>query len=79
METDWFEVGKGVGQGCILSPCLFNMYSECIMRRIRLEDGGGVKIGGRTISNLRYADDTTLITEEKEDMRRLLNKTNGRK
>jgi hypothetical protein len=73
-STDCYEVGKGVRQGCILSPCLFNMYSECIMRRIGLECGEGIKIGGRTINNLRYADDTTLITGDKDDMRRLLTK-----
>jgi hypothetical protein len=65
-STDWFQVGKGVRQGCILSPYLFNMYSECIMRRVGLEGREGIKIGGRTIINLRYADDTTLITEDKQ-------------
>jgi hypothetical protein len=61
-------------QGCILSPYLFNMYSEYILRRMGSEDNIGVKIGGRTINNLRYADDTTLLTEDKGDMRKLLKK-----
>ena len=58
--TDWFQIGKGVRQGCILSPCLFNFYAECIMRNARLEETQtGIKIAGRNINNLRYADDTT--------------------
>jgi hypothetical protein len=73
-NTEWFEVGKGVRQGCILSPYLFNMYSEYILRRVGFEDNIGIKIGGRTINNLRYADDTTLLTKDKEDMRKLLKK-----
>ena len=60
--TDWFQIGKGVRQGCILSPCLFNLYAECIMRNAGLDEAqAGIKIVGRNISNLRYADDTTLM------------------
>ena len=59
---DWFQIGKGVRQGCILSPCLFNFYAECIMRNAGLEEAqAGIKIAGRNINNLRYADDTTLM------------------
>ena len=61
-------------QGCILSPYLFNVYSEYILRRAGFEDNIGINIGGRTINNLRYADDTTLLAEDKEDMRKLLKK-----
>ena len=65
--TDWFQIGKGVCQGCILSPCLFNLYEEYIMRNARLEESqAGIKIAGRNINNLRYADDTTLTTESEE-------------
>ena len=65
--TDWFQVGKGVRQGCILSPCLFNLYVEYIMRNAGLgETQAGIKIAGRNISNLRYADDTTLMAESEE-------------
>ena len=65
--TDWFQIGKGVLQGCILSPCLFNFYAEYIMRNAGLEEAQtGIKIAGRNINNLRYADDTTLMTESKE-------------
>ena len=65
--TDWFQIGKGVRQGCILSPCLFNLYAEYYMRNAGLEEAqGGMKIAGRNISNLRYADDTTLMAESKE-------------
>ena len=64
--TDWFQIGKGVRQGCILSPCLFNLYAEYIMRNTRLEETqAGIKIPGRNINNLRYADDTTLLVEIK--------------
>ena len=60
--TDWFQIGKGVCQGCILSPCLFNLYAEYIMRNARLEEAqAGIKIARRNINNLRYADDTTLM------------------
>jgi hypothetical protein len=73
-NTEWFEVRKGVRQGCILSPYLFNMYSEYILRRVGFEDNIGIKVGGRTIKNLRYANDTTILTENKEDMGKLLKK-----
>ena len=63
--TDWFQIGKGVCQGCILSPCLFNLYAEYIMRNAGLEEAqAGIKIAGRTINNLRYADDTTLMWQK---------------
>ena len=66
--TDWFQIGKGVCQGCILSPCLFNFYAEYIMRNAGLEETeAGIKIAGRNINNLRYADDTTLMAESEED------------
>ena len=62
--TDWFQIGKGVYQGCILSPCLFNLYAEDIMRNARLEEAqAGIKIARRNINNLRYADDNTLMAE----------------
>ena len=65
--TDWFQIGKGVGQGYILSPCLFNFYAEYIMRNAGLDEAqAGIKIAERNISNLRYADDTTLMTESEE-------------
>ena len=68
-KTDWFQIGKGVRQGCILSPCLFNFYAEYIMRNPRLEESqAGVKIAGRNINNLRYADDTTLMAESEEEL-----------
>ena len=66
--TDWFQIGKGVRQGCILSPCLFNFYAEYIMRNAGLEEAqAGIKIAGRNINNLRYADDTTLMTKAKKN------------
>ena len=66
-RTDWFKIGKGVCQGCILSPCLFNLYAEYIMRNAGLDEAQtGIKIAGRNINNLRYADDTTLMAERKE-------------
>ena len=72
--TDWFQVGKGVRQGCILSPCLFNLYAEYIMRNARLEGAQAeIKITGRNINNLRYADDTTFIAES-EELKNLLMK-----
>jgi len=77
-NQEWSEVGKGVRQGCILSPYLFNMYSEHILRRVGFEDNIGIKTAGRTINNLWYADDTTILTEDKEDMRKLLKKAKGR-
>ena len=65
--TDWFQIGKGVCQGCILSPCLFNLHAEYIMRNAGLEEAqDGIKIAGRNINNLRYSDDTTLMAESKE-------------
>ena len=68
--TDWFQIGKGVGQGCILSPCLFNFYAEYIMRNAGLEEmQAGIKIVGRNINNLRYADDATLIQKAKNHQR----------
>ena len=73
--TDWFQIGKGVRQGCILSPCLFNLYAEYIMRNAGLEEAqAGIKIAGRSINNLRYADDTTLMAESEEELKRLLMK-----
>ena len=66
-KTDWFQIGKGVRQGCILSPCLFNLYAEYIMRNTGLEEAqAGIKIAGRNISNLRQPDDTTLMAESEE-------------
>ena len=71
--TDWFQIGKGVRQGCLLSPCLFNLYAECIIWNARLvEAQAGIKIFGRNINNLRYADDTTLMAESKEELKSLL-------
>ena len=68
--TDWFQIMKGWCQGCILSPCLFNIYPENIMRNSRLDEAqAGIKISGRNINNLRYADDTTLMAESKEELR----------
>ena len=73
--TDWFQIGKGVHQGCILSPGLFNLYAEYIMRNTRLEEAqAGIKIAGRNMNTLRYADDTTLMAESKEDLKSLLMK-----
>ena len=73
--TDWFQIGKGVRQGCILSPCLFNAYAEYIMRNAGLEEAqAGIKIAGRNIYNLRYADDTTLMAESEEELKSLLMK-----
>ena len=73
--TDWFQTGKGVCQGCILSPCLFNLYAEYIMRNAGLEEAhAGIKIDRRNIKNLRYADDTTLMAESEEELKRLLMK-----
>ena len=70
--TDWFQIGKGVHQGCIFSPCLFNLYAEYIMRNTRLDEAqAGIKIAGRNINNLRYADDTTLMAESEEELKSL--------
>ena len=71
--TDWFQIGKGVCQGCILSPCLFNLYAEYIMRNAGLKGAkAGIKIAGRQINNLRYADDTTLMAESEEGLKSVL-------
>ena len=71
--TDWFQIGKGVRQGCILSPCLFNFYAEYIRRNAELEEAqAGIKIAGRNINNLRYADDITLMAESEEELKSLL-------
>ena len=68
-KMDWFQIGKGIRQGCILSPCLFNLYVEHIMLNTRLDETqGGIKIAGRNINNLRYADDTTLMAESEEEL-----------
>ena len=73
--TDWFQIGKGIHQGCILSPCLFNLYAEYIMRNAGLEEAqAGIKIAGRNINNLRYADDATLMAESEEELKSLLMK-----
>ena len=73
--TDWFQIGKEVCQGYILSPCLFNLYAEYIMRNTGLEEAqAGIKIAGRNINNLRYADDTTLMAESEEELKSLLMK-----
>ena len=73
--TDWFQIGKGVCQGCILSPCLFNLYTEYIMRNAGLDGAqAGIKIAGRNINNLRYADDSTLMSESEEELKSLLMK-----
>ena len=73
--TDWFQIGQGVRQGCILSPCLFNLYAEYIMRNAGLEEThSGIKIARRNINNLRYADDTTLMAESEEELKSFLMK-----
>ena len=73
--TDWFQIGKGECQGCILSPCLFNFYAEYIMGNAGLEEAqAGIKIAGRNINNLRYVDDTTLTAESEEELKSLLMK-----
>ena len=74
-KTNWFQIGKGVHQGCILSPCLFNLYAEYIMRNTGLEEAqAGIKIAGGNINNLRYADDTTFMAENEEELKSLLMK-----
>ena len=71
--TDWFQIGKGVHQGCILSPCLFNLYAEYIMRNVGLDEAqAGIKISGRNTNNLRYANDTTFMAESEEELKSLL-------
>ena len=71
--TDWFQIGKGVHQGCISLPCLFNLYDEFIMQNAGLDEvQAGIKIAGRNINNLRYADDTTLMAESEEELKSLL-------
>ena len=78
--TDWFQIGKGVHQGCILSPCLFNLYAEYIMRNAGLEETqAGIMIAGRNINNLRYAEDTTLIAKSEEELKSLLKKEESEK
>ena len=73
--TDWFQIGKGVCQGCVLSPCLFNLYAEYIMRNAGPDEAqAGIKISSRNINNLRYADDTTLMAESAEELKSLLMK-----
>ena len=68
-KTDWFQIGKGVCQGCVLSPCLFNLYAEHIMQNVRLDEPqAGIKISRRNINNLRYADDTTFMGEREEEL-----------
>ena len=72
---DWFQIEKGVRQGCILSPCLFNLYTEYIMWNARLDEAqAGIRIARRNINNLRYADDTTLMAESEEELKSLLMK-----
>ena len=72
-RTDWFQIGKGVHQGCILSPCLFNLYAEYIMQNAGLDEAqAGIKIAGRNINKLRYADDTTLMAESEEELNSFL-------
>ena len=72
---DWFQIGKGVCQGCILSPCLFNLYAEYLIWNASLDEAqAGIKIAGRNINNLRYADNTTLMAESKEELKSLLMK-----
>ena len=77
-QTDWFQIGKGVRQGCILSPCLFYLYAEYIMRNVGLEEAqAGIKIVGRNINNFRYTYDSTLMVESKEELESPLMKVKG--
>ena len=74
-SMDWFQIGKGVRQGCILSPCLFNFYAEYILQNAGLDEAqAGIEIAGKNINNLRYADDTTLMAESEEELKSLLMK-----
>ena len=74
-RTDWFQIGKGVPQGCILSPCLFTLYAEYIMKKARMDEAqAGIKIAMRNINKLRYADDTTLMAESEEELKSVLKK-----
>ena len=76
--TDWFQIRKGVHQGCVLSPCLFNLHAEYIMRNAGLDESqAGIQIARRNINNLRYADDTTLMAESEEELKSLLMKVRG--
>ena len=78
--ADWFQIGKGVRQGCILSPCLFNLHEEYIVRNAELEEAqAGIKIAGRNINNLTYANDTTLMAESEEELKSLLMKEESEK
>ena len=73
--TDWFQIGKGVRQGYILSPCLFNLYADYVMRNARLDEAqAGIKIAGRNINNLRYADDTTIMAASEKEVKSLMTK-----
>ena len=73
--TDWFQIGKGIRQGCMLPPCLFNLHAEYITRNVGLDEAqAGIKIAGKNINNLRYADDTTLMAESEEELKSLLMK-----
>ena len=73
MEPDWFQIGKGVCQGCVLSPCLFNLYAESIMHNARLDEAEvEIKIARRNINNIRYTNDTTLMAESREELKSLL-------
>ena len=79
-KTDWFQIGKGVHQGCILSPCLFNLYAEYIVQNARLDEAKArIKIARRNINHLRYADDTTLMAESEEELKSLLMKVKEEK
>ena len=79
IEQDWFQIGKGVCQGCILSPCLSNFYAEYIMQNVRLDEAQAkVQIARRNINNLRYADDSTLMAESEEELKSLLKKVKAR-
>ena len=74
-KQDWFQIGKGVHQGCILSPCLFNLHAEYILQNVGLNEAqAGIKIAGRNINNLRYVDDTTLMAESEKELKNLLMK-----